>query len=67
MRNFAAQLWALRDRVQVGDYVVMPLKGTPHLAIGKAKGRYEHRADVDPALRRGRPVEWFEVDVPRLP
>ena len=65
VRNFAAQLWALRDRVQVGDYVVMPLKYTPHLAIGKVTGPYGYRDDADPALRHVRPVEWLVTDVPR--
>jgi len=31
VRNFAAQLWAPRGRLNVGDHVVMPLKNSPYL------------------------------------
>jgi restriction system protein len=65
IQNFTAQLWALRDRIATGDLVVMPLKNTPQLAIGRISGPYEYRNDPDPALRHVRPVEWLVTDVPR--
>jgi restriction system protein len=65
IQNFAAQLWALRDRINVGDYIVMPLKNTPLLAIGQITGGYEYRADGEPDLRHVRPVKWIATDVPR--
>lgn len=65
IRTFAAQLWALRGRMNVGDLVVMPLKDTPALAIGRITGPYEYRDDEDPSLRHTRPVEWLVTDVPR--
>ncbi|HCX83564.1 MAG TPA: restriction endonuclease [Micrococcales bacterium] len=65
LQNFTAQLWALRSRMEPGDYVVMPLKDTPHLAIGRVTGDYEYRAGADPTLRHVRPVEWLVTDVPR--
>lgn len=65
LQNFTAQLWALRDRISTGDLVVMPLKNTPHLAIGRVTGAYEYRTDPDPSLRHVRPVEWLVTDVPR--
>ena len=44
-RNFAAQLWALRSRIGVGDLVVMPLKNSPHLAMGRITGAYHYAGD----------------------
>ncbi len=64
--NFAAQLWALRGRMAVGDFVVLPLKTTSQLAIGEITGLYEYRADEPDADRRHvRPVRWIKTDVPR--
>lgn len=65
IQNFTAQLWALRERIAVGDLIVMPLKNTPRLAIGRITGPYEYRADPDPSLRHVRPVQWLVTDVPR--
>jgi restriction system protein len=66
VRNFAAQLWALRGRMSKGDLVVMPLKLTPQIAIGRITGDYAYLADEpDPSRRHVRPVEWIVTDVPR--
>ena len=66
MSNFAAQLWALRGRMAVGDYVVLPLKATSQVAIGRITGEYEYRGDdPDPEKWHVRPVEWLRTDVPR--
>lgn len=65
VRNFAAQLWALRTRISVGDLVVMPLKNSPVLAIGRVTGGYQYREDANPALRHVLPVEWVRTDVSR--
>ena len=65
-RNFAAQLWALRGRMSVGDLVVMPLKSSPHLAIGRLTGDYRYVAgEPDRTRRHRRPVEWRTAEVPR--
>lgn len=64
--NIAAQLWALRERIAVGDLVVMPLKNSPALAIGRVTGPYHYRSEeADPSRRHVRPIEWVQVDVPR--
>ncbi len=65
VRNFAAQLWALRERISVGDLVVMPLKGSPVLAVGRVTGGYQYRDDPNPSLRHVLPVEWLRTDVSR--
>jgi restriction system protein len=63
--NFTGQLWALRQRAEHGDLVVLPLKTTGQLALGHISGAYTYRDDPDPDLRHVRPVEWKRSDVPR--
>ncbi|QTR03995.1 hypothetical protein J7S33_02985, partial [Saccharothrix algeriensis] len=66
LRNFAAQLWALRERIAVGDLVVMPLKSSPHIAIGRVTGDYRYLGDEpEPDRRHVRPVEWLVTDLSR--
>ena len=66
IRNFAAQMWALRDRMRKADLLNMPLKLTPQIAIGKISGDYAYLSDEpDPSRRHVRPVEWLLTDVPR--
>jgi restriction system protein len=65
VRNFAAQLWALRERINVGDLVVMPLKGNPVIAIGRVTSGYQYRNEADPSLRHVVAVEWLRTDVSR--
>jgi restriction system protein len=64
--NYAGQLWALRSRIQVGDLMVLPMKTTKQLALGRVTGGYEYRADEeDSNLRHLIPVDWQRTDVPR--
>lgn len=65
-KNFSAQLWALRDRISVGDLVVMPLKSSAHLAIGRIAGDYMYATDeADPTKRHRRKVDWVSPEIPR--
>lgn len=65
-KNFAAQLWALRSRISIGDLVVMPLKSSPHLAIGRITSEYIYaNGEADPAKRHRRGVDWVAPEVPR--
>jgi len=50
--NFSGQLWALRDRIQPGDLLVMPLKTTKQIAIGRVSGGYEYREHEDDRSKR---------------
>lgn len=64
--NYAAQLWALVGRMQVGDLVVLPLKSSAQLAIGELIGDYRYDADeADPERRHIHPVRWVRTDVSR--
>ena len=63
--NFTSQLWAFRGRIQVGDLVVLPVKTSRTLAIGKVTSGYLYRDDADPSRRHAREVEWLVTDLPR--
>jgi restriction system protein len=64
--NFAGQLWALRGRIEPGDLMVMPMKTTKQIALGRVTGSYEYRAHEDDANKRHVvPVTWQRVDLPR--
>lgn len=65
VRNFAAQLWALRDRMTAGDLVVMPLKKTSEIAIGTIDSEYTYLDTPDPERRHVRRVTWKITDLAR--
>ena len=64
--NFASQMWAFRGRMAVGDYVVLPLRISTDLAIGRITGdyRFDRRAKAL-GRRHRRAVKWLRDDVPR--
>jgi restriction system protein len=65
--NYSAQLWTLVGRIQVGDWVVLPLKTTSQIAIGEVSGEYEYRKDSqDKQHHHVRTVKWVRTDIPRL-
>ncbi|MDF2916574.1 MAG: restriction endonuclease [Microbacterium sp.] len=63
--NYAAQAWAFRGRIERGDLVVVPLKHTQHVAIGRVIGNYEYVPDGLGAVHHTRSVEWLRTDIPR--
>ena len=60
----AGQLRAFASTIVKGDFVVLPRKRTPHIAIGKVTGPYEHREAAGVA-RHIRPVHWLQTDILR--
>lgn len=63
--NYTGQLWALRERIAVGDLVVLPMRTSGQIAIGRVVGGYQYLPDLDPERRHVRPVQWLRTDVPR--
>ena len=51
--------------MQLGELVVLPLKMTGTVAVGKITGPYEYRSDLGEDLRHVRAVEWIRSDVAR--
>lgn len=66
LANTTGQLWALRSRINSGDLMVMPLKTTRQIALGRVTGGYEYRSEEEDRNRRHVvPVDWQRVDLPR--
>lgn len=63
--NYAAQAWAFRGRIEVGDLVVVPLKNSPHVAIGRIAGDYQYTAEGLGDVHHTRSVRWLRTDIPR--
>lgn len=63
--NWTGQLWRLLSEIKEGDHVVMPLKSTQMIAIGRVTGPYHYRADHPEGFRHTRPVEWLRTSVSR--
>jgi restriction system protein len=64
-RNFAAQLWMLRGRIQIGDLVVLPLKTSKQIALGRCTSGYRYLDNDDPGKRHSIGVNWVRTDIPR--
>ena len=60
----AGNLQRFAIKAQVGDFVVMPRKLQPTVAIGRIAGAYAYR-EVGGRPRHTRPVEWKRLGVPR--
>ena len=62
--NFAGQLHQFVHGMQDGDLVVLPLKRTPQVALGRVTGPYAYR-EVAGVMRHTRKVQWLKTDIPR--
>lgn len=65
LKNWANQLYALAHRIEKGDLVVMPLRHTPQIAIGRVSGAYAYRTDLGGDIFHTVPVDWIVTDLPR--
>jgi restriction system protein len=52
--------------MQVGDYVVLPIRSTSQLAIGKISQPYHYvSSEEDPSKRHRLGVSWIKTDIPK--
>jgi restriction system protein len=65
LNNHAGQIKAFILSMQVGDWIVLPLKSKPAIAMGKIKSEFHYDPQGDPRYRFSREVDWFEQGVPR--
>jgi restriction system protein len=63
--NYVAMLWSLRERMQDGELVVLPLKSTGTIAVGRVNGPYAYREDLGADFKHVRSVKWLATDLPR--
>lgn len=62
--NHVGQFWSLLSRIKMGELVVVPLKTTGTIAIGRIDGDYRYQDDPG-GLLHIRPVRWLQTDIPR--
>lgn len=65
IRVWTGELWAFKDRIQIGDWVALPLKQRSAIAIGRIAGPYQYVPDAPQGARHQRRVEWARTDLPR--
>lgn len=63
--NYVGQLWSLRDRMQDGELVALPLKTSGTVAIGRIDGPYSYRNDLGADFMHTRGVKWLAKEVER--
>jgi restriction system protein len=63
--NHVGQYWSLLSRMEKGELVVVPLKTTGTIAVGRIDGGYEYRTDLGDELHHVRPVQWITTEAPR--
>jgi len=63
--NHVGQLWSLVRKMQEGELVVLPLKTTGTIAVGRVSGPYQFRPELEPQLRHARPIQWLKTDISR--
>lgn len=63
--NMANQIWRFANEIKIGDYVVLPLKTEPVIAIGRVMGPYEFNTAIADEVRHIRRVEWLTTNMPR--
>ena len=47
------------------DLVILPLRNSFELAVGRVVGPYRYRTDLGDSVRHTRPVEWLWKDLDR--
>ena len=62
IRNHTTSLWYFRDKIEVGDLIVMPRKGEKTITVGEVLREYEYRPEFEeyPNVRM---VKWIGPEV----
>lgn len=64
--NWTGQFWAFVQGMQIGDWVVLPMKHSPTIAIGEVISQYKFdRVNDAVDYRHYREVRWLNTAVPR--
>ena len=64
LTSWQNQIWLVRQTMQVGDLVALPLKSRATIAFGAIIGDYAHRHDLAGGPLHTRPVKWL-AQLPR--
>lgn len=63
--NYSGQIWAFVLAIKVGDWVAMPRKSSPTIAIGEVTSTYKYDPGAPQLYRHYREVKWLNTDIPR--
>ncbi|SFE61260.1 restriction system protein [Actinopolyspora alba] len=63
--NWTGQLWRILSEIEIGDLVVLPMKTSSKVAIGKIYGSYYYDAEREPGFRHLRAVKWIRTEISR--
>jgi restriction system protein len=63
--NWSGQVWAFVLAMKVGDWVVMPRKNTPTIAIGEVGSACKFDPAAEENYRHYREIKWLNTDIPR--
>lgn len=63
--NWSGQVWAFALGMKPGDWVVMPSKQAPEIAVGEVTGAYGFDLNAEPMYRHSRAIRWLNTSVPR--
>lgn len=63
--NWAAQVWAFVSAMKPGDWVVMPSKQAPTIAVGEVLSGYTFDPRAEAMYRHSRAIKWLNTGVPR--
>lgn len=64
-RIWTGEVWAMRDRIQIGDVVALPLKRRSAIAIGHVTSAYRFDPNAPFDAKHQRSIEWIRTDIPR--
>lgn len=63
--NYASQVWPFAHDIQVGDWVILPLKHERAIQIGQVTGEYQFQPDGPNPFYHFREVKWIGEAIPR--
>lgn len=63
--NHLSQVMIFRDKMSVGDWVIVPGTRSREYSLGVIKGDYSYHPDAGEHFYHQREVEWKLLDVPR--
>jgi restriction system protein len=64
-RIWTGEIWAVKDRIQVNDWVAVPLKARSAIAVGRITGPYKFVQNAPEEGKHQRAVQWVRTDLPR--
>jgi restriction system protein len=64
-RVWAGELWAFKERIQIDEWVAVPLTSRAAIAVGRIVGPYRYVSDAPTGAKHQRRVKWVRTDLPR--